>query len=149
MFPIKRTDDLPLNALDSCLKDIKSWIALNFLHLNYSKTEVMVFGPSSNVVHSVQLNNLETFCKPEIVNLGFKMDPELKLESQIWSVVRSSFFQLRQLAKIKHVLSHKHFETVIHAFITSRLDYCNALYFGVSQSSITQLQLVQNAAARI
>ena len=36
----------------------------------------------------------------------------------------------------------------IHAFVTTRLDYCNALYVGVSGSSITRLQMVQNAAAR-
>lgn len=40
-------------------------------------------------------------------------------------------------------------ETVIHAFITSCLDYCNSLLGGVSQSSINRLQLVQNAAARL
>ena len=35
------------------------------------------------------------------------------------------------------------------AVISSRLDYCNALYVGVSQSSLSRLQLVQNAAARL
>ncbi|KAL2082231.1 hypothetical protein ACEWY4_022049 [Coilia grayii] len=43
----------------------------------------------------------------------------------------------------------KDLETVIHAFITSRLDYCNALYFGLPQSQLAHLQLVQNAAARL
>ena len=56
---------------------------------------------------------------------------------------------MRQLAKIKPVLQRQHFETVIHAFVTTRLDYCNALYMGVSASSIARLQLVQNAAARL
>lgn len=40
-------------------------------------------------------------------------------------------------------------EKAIHAFISSRIDYCNALYFGISQSSLHRLQLVQNAAARL
>lgn len=38
---------------------------------------------------------------------------------------------------------------VVHAFISSCLDYCNALYLGLSQSLILKLQLVQNAAARL
>ena len=33
--------------------------------------------------------------------------------------------------------------------MTSRLDYCNAVYVGVNQASISRLQLVQNAAARL
>ena len=39
-------------------------------------------------------------------------------------------------------------EKIIHAFITARLNYCNALYIGVSQSSMSRLQYVQNTAAR-
>lgn len=38
---------------------------------------------------------------------------------------------------------------VVHALITSRLDYCNSLYFGIDQCSVRRLQLVQNAAARL
>lgn len=37
----------------------------------------------------------------------------------------------------------------MHSFITSRLDYCNSLYIGVSQTCVSRLQLVQNAAARL
>ncbi len=59
------------------------------------------------------------------------------------------FNHLRRLTKVKPFLSRKSFETVIHAFISSWLDYCNSLYYGLPVSSINQLQLVQNAAARL
>jgi len=65
------------------------------------------------------------------------------------SVVKSSFFQLRYIAKVKQFLCQRDLETVIHAFITSRLDYCNSLYRGLPQSTINRLQVVQNAAARL
>ncbi len=51
--------------------------------------------------------------------------------------------------KIETFLSFNDLEVVIHAFIMSRLDYCNSLYYGVSHASISHLQLVQNAAARL
>ncbi len=35
----------------------------------------------------------------------------------------------------------------VHAFVTSRLDYCNSLYCGISNCQIARLQLV--AAARL
>ncbi len=40
-------------------------------------------------------------------------------------------------------------EKLVHAFMTSRLDYCNALLGGSRASSINKLQIVQNAVARI
>jgi len=36
----------------------------------------------------------------------------------------------------------------VQAFISSRLDYCNALLYGVSDGLMRRLQSVQNAAAR-
>ncbi len=40
-------------------------------------------------------------------------------------------------------------EMLIHAVMTSRLDYCNALLDGCSAPLINKLQMVQNAAARV
>ncbi|XP_051980605.1 uncharacterized protein LOC127641781 [Xyrauchen texanus] len=80
---------------------------------------------------------------------GVIFDSKLNFGKQINAVVRSSFFQLRQIAKLKPLLSFKDLETFIHAFISSRLDYSNALYMGLNHSSLYRLQLVQNAAARL
>lgn len=58
------------------------------------------------------------------------MDHGPNIDSQIKAVVKSNFFQLGQMANIKPILLRQHFKMVIHAF--SQLDYCNALYVGVS-----------------
>ncbi len=47
------------------------------------------------------------------------------------------------------MLSMSNAEILIHAFMTSRLDYCNALLGGCSARLINKLQMVQNAAARL
>ncbi len=80
---------------------------------------------------------------------NIKRYSDLKYQHKINSVVKSSFFQLRLLSKAKSFLSFKNIEKVIHAFITSKLDYCNSLYTGISQTALSRLQLVQNAAARL
>ncbi len=58
------------------------------------------------------------------------------------------FFQIRLFSKIKYFLYMKTLEIAIHALITTRLDYCNSLYLGISKSSIARLQLVKNATAK-
>ncbi|KAI2646502.1 Magnesium transport protein CorA [Labeo rohita] len=122
-------------------------------------TELPVSPPLSaswNDFESVSLQSLKDTIaklKPssssyDVRNLGVLLDDTLKFDKQISTVIGSSFYQLRTLAKIKHFLTDKTLEMAVHAFITSRLDYCNSLYCGISKSQIARLQLVQNAAAK-
>ena len=75
--------------------------------------------------------------------------PSLNFNKQISSVVRSGFYQLRVISNLESLLSRSDLEILMHAFISSRLDYCNILYTGLTQSNIHKLQMVQNAAARM
>lgn len=84
---------------------------------------------------------------PTITDLEVKIDADMKLNKHVGLVVKSSFFQLRQLSKLKPILSKQNFETVMHAFVTTRLDYCNALFFGDEWIVSRRLQMVQNTAA--
>ncbi|KAI4890143.1 hypothetical protein NFI96_020029 [Prochilodus magdalenae] len=40
-------------------------------------------------------------------------------------------------------------ETLAHAFISSRLDHCNALFHGLPSKTLRPLQYIQNSAARV
>ena len=57
--------------------------------------------------------------------------------------VKASAPQLRPFLEMSDLA------TVTHALVTSRLDYCNALYVGLPLKSVRKLQLVQRAAARL
>ncbi|KAI2647433.1 DNA mismatch repair protein MSH3 [Labeo rohita] len=103
----------------------------------------------SLTVPNPNLGGLSSCVKQYVKKLGVVFDEHLRFDRQINSVVKTSFFQLRLLSKAKSFLSFKNFEKVIHAFITTRLDYCNSLYVGISQTALSRLQLVQNAAARL
>uniref|UniRef100_A0A3B3SDN5 Reverse transcriptase domain-containing protein n=1 Tax=Paramormyrops kingsleyae TaxID=1676925 RepID=A0A3B3SDN5_9TELE len=149
-LPVKTNDNTSFLSLFNCLRDLKRWLNQNFLCLNENKTEIIVFGRPGDLSGCVDgLGNLGWYVRPFIRNLGVIFDSDLKFEKQISSVVKASFFQLRLLAKVKPYLPSKAFESAIHAFITTRLDYCNSLYVGLDVSCIQRLQLVQNAAARL
>lgn len=143
-LPLKVPTKDSLQALLNCMSDVKTWMDLNFLKLNENKTEVVPFShPDLLQVLVGSLGSLAPYyIGSHARNLGVIIDGAFKLDKQVSSVVKSSFFQLRLPAKVKPYLSQKDREKVIHAFITSRLDYCNSLYVGIEQSELNQKQLV-------
>ena len=60
----------------------------------------------------------------------------------------SSYLVDRSVA-IRKSLTRAASEALVHAFISSRLDYCNSLLFGINQSLLDKLQAVLRAAARV
>ena len=50
---------------------------------------------------------------------------------------------------IRKYLSKEACKTLIHAFVSSRIDYGNSLFYGLRKSLISRLQHMQNTAARI
>jgi len=50
---------------------------------------------------------------------------------------------------IKQSLSSEATTKLVHAFISSRLDYCNSLLVGVTGQLLHRLQVIQNSTARL
>ena len=61
----------------------------------------------------------------------------------------AAFSHLHNIRQIRRFLSHEATETLIHAFVTSKVDYCNSLLYDLPAYQIAKLQRVQNAAARL
>ncbi len=96
--PLRKNETV--RQLLDCLDDIKAWMSLNFLSFNENKTEVMVFGGTTGTP-LVDLGALSQYIKPTITNLGVKIDSNLKLDSQIRAVVKSSFFPIEAAGQNK------------------------------------------------
>ncbi len=71
------------------------------------------------------------------------------MKKHISKVASVCYFHLRRLKTIRRVLGEKTTATLVMAFVSSRLDYCNAILAGLPKSSIVLLQRVQNATARL
>ncbi len=79
-------------------------------------------------------NNLQldgcTVPSSTVKHLGVILDSNLSFENHISHVTKTAFFHLRNIAKLRSMLqvTISDAEKLVHAFMTSRLDYCNALH---------------------
>ena len=149
-LPVNATDPGKLSALLDCITAVKNWMSQNFLQLNDNKTEVLVFGPQQITKQIMpSAGPLVDAIKPSARNLGVWFDGNLSFEQHTTKLVQSCFYHLRNISKIRSFLSFKDTEIILHAFISSRLDYCNSLFTCLNQKSLDRLQSVQNSAARL
>jgi len=64
-------------------------------------------------------------------------------------VCRSGYYQLRQLRPLIRSMSSDAFKMLVQAFISCRLDYCNSMFYGITDGLMSRLQSAQNAATRL
>jgi hypothetical protein len=139
--------------MEASIDAVKSWMASHFLKMNADKTEFMVISSSRmhrNIpeVH-LSVSGVELMPSEKARNLGVLINSNASMNDQISSVCRSAYLQLRCLRKIKRFVNRDALEALVHAFVTSKLDYCNSLYIGIPQCQLARLQRVQNCAARL
>jgi len=63
--------------------------------------------------------------------------------------VKICYYHLRRINQIKRYVDQDCLRSLVHAFIKSRLDYCNILYGHCNVSTRQRLQRVQHRAARL
>ena len=71
------------------------------------------------------------------------------MEAHVNKICQISYFQLQNISRIKKCLNVSTCESIIHAFISSRLDSTNAILCGLPSHLLDKIQRVQNSAARV
>ena len=72
------------------------------------------------------------------------------MNAHVSNIARTCYFELRRLASIRRqVLTSTATDTLVSAFVLSRIDYCNSLLFGSTNDVTSHLQRIQNYAARV
>ena len=77
------------------------------------------------------------------------MDQHLTMSSHVSKVCRSAMAAIRKIGHIRAYMGQKTTLTLVHAFVTSRLDACNVLLGNLPQKEVCKIQRIQNIAARI
>ena len=140
-------------TLQNCYCRVKSWMSSHFLRQNDDKTEVLVITSPAMAKQLppivLQLGESTIVPSKQVRDLGVTWDSSMRLDTHIVNVCKSAYHQLHKIYRIRKYLTTNAIKSLVHAFITSRLDYCNSLLCGSPSRLLDRLQRVQNAAARL
>ena len=142
-----------ISNLEACVDYIRGWMLQNRLMLNDSKTDLMIIGTPKQT-SKLNLNGItvgNSVIKPSVNtrNLGVQLDTHLNMEYHITNTCKSAYHMIYNLRRIRKFLDKDSTKTIVHACITSKLDYCNGLLYRIPDSQIGSLQRVQNTCARL
>ena len=155
-FSLNDTDQVlsAINQLELALSDVELWMSANMLKANNDKTEVILFATKNQMSKlptqlSVKFCGIENKCMDEVLNLGVKMDATMSMHRQVNSITSTCYYHIRKISKVRKFLTVDAARSLINAYVTSRMDYGNALLAGLPAYLIHKIQRVQNYAARV
>ena len=121
--------------------------------VNDSKTEFLIVGSKQQLervnIPLIHVGEDQITHVTSVRNLGVIFDSNWKMDMQITKAYQNAYYHLHNIRRIRKFLSQEATCTIIHAFITRQIDYCNSLMNGLPENLIKKLQRVQNTAARL
>ena len=110
-------------------------MATNYLKLNEDKTEIVVVSnktQSADIqISSINIGGSDIVPSKSARNLGVIFYSALAMEQHISAACKKAWFELRKISRIRKYLIDKAAMTLAHAFVTSKVDYCNIYFYMV------------------
>ena len=98
---------------------------------------------------SVAVAGVQIALTDQVKSLGVTFDSHLSFDKHSNNIWRVCYFHIRELRHVRSAMSTDTAKIVAFAIVSSRLDYCNTLLAGMSESNLDKLQHVHNTLARI
>ena len=124
---------------------IASWIILRCYYLLSSFILFLVCIPND----CTDICGSDVSTTANIRDLGVYLDCTMSMTAHVTRVCGTAYGRLRNIARIRSSLPLLACKTLVHALVTSTLDFGNAALFGISGTLLHRLEMVQRAAARV
>ena len=99
------------------------------------------------IITTITVGNTEVTSETAVKNRDAWFDSTLGMSTHNSKMCSAAFYHLRNISRITKFLSLEDTKTLVHFFVTSRVDYCNSLLYGTPASHLNKVQRVLNAAA--
>ena len=151
--PNNESEAEALNEITTSIAAVRKWMLQHKLKINDDKTELIIIGSSKHLpkvtLGSIQVGECTVSPVQKVRNLGVIFDENLSMKDHVGNVCKKGFYQLYRLRQVRKYFNRNTFEGLVHAFVTSHIDYGNAMLFGLPDVTIKKLERLQHAAARL
>jgi Reverse transcriptase (RNA-dependent DNA polymerase) len=142
-----------INRLEERLTALHAWCCQNSLSLNPGKSDSVLFrtrqrSHSFSAVTTVNVAGSAVPMADYVKLLSVTLDNHLSLDKHVNEVSHACFYHLRALRHIRPAITASDANMIAYSVVASRLDYANAVLYGVSSKNINRLQRIQDALAR-
>ena len=147
------TELATIQKLEACSDSIKTWMDVNRLKMNSSKTEFSLFGSKWQLqkctINSINANGVEVKCNDCIRYLGALLDSQLSMAQHISAKCRTAMVNLFKIKEIRHMLTTETCQTIVFGLVLLHFDYSNAILANLPANAISKMQRVQYIASHI
>lgn len=142
------------STMEGCFSAVHRWFTANGLSLNPDKSEAIIIGTGARQrveeeIDSVPLGDVDIEVAGHVRSLGVEIDSTMSFDRHVSNICKSAHCHIRALRRIRNLISTADAKAISTALVSSRLDYCNSLLYGITASNICKLQRVQNVLARL
>ena len=155
LFSLACEFDVFRTKVPQCLEQVKTWASEHLLKLNKDKTEILVFGDKAFLntmkIHGIFTDRDERSCirfSESAKYLGVWLDTHLTFDVHVSKMISSGYAKLRKIRTYRKHITKQETETLIHAFISSKIGNCNSILMGINRKHLRKVQKLQNAAIR-
>ena len=121
---------------------------------NDSKTKLMLITSKTirhlhNLPTSITIGNAQIVFKQFVKNFCFTLHCHHIMNAHVATIARICYLALFSLVSIRRFLTIAIADSLVSAFVLSRIDYCSSLLFGSTHDVKSHLQQIQNYAAQV
>ena len=140
-----------VREVTACIGVIDAWMSSNRLKLNSDKTQFIWLGSHQQLLkvgtESVTLLGDSVIFQSSVNDLGVTIDGPLTMRDHVQKKI--AVHHPTSFASSESSVGSLYIDActmLVHAFVSSRLDYCNSLLAGISDELVNKIQSVLRSA---
>ena len=146
-------DTLVKQIVEEKVNRIKSWMSMNHLQMNDTKTEFITFG-TTHLLNKKNLDSItfgDTTVKSSkmIKFLGVLLDETLSFKQHVAAHAKSALYGIHLIKNVRKYLTMATTKMLMCTLVLSQLDCINSILTNTSLTTTKPYQKIQNQAARI